>query len=384
MAITGPQTNNKLVKYRKEITREFFRDNPFSPYMGEDITSIIRRIQDLKNGGEQVNIPIVTRLKGEGFSTGTLTGFEESIDNYGMRAYVDWARNAVATNKAQQQLDSADIFGEAKPLLSDWGKELQRDEIIAAMMALPSESAPAGMLSSAGQRVNGLLYEDASDANRNTFNADNSDRVLFGNALANYSGTHATALATIDTTNDKFTKASIRLLKYVAKRADPRIRPFMVKKGGQREFYVAFVGTNNFLQIAADLETIDTGARPREGDGMKDNPIFQDGDLLYKGVIIHEVPEIDAFVDNVWTALLTAGDTNSRVAPVFFCGQSAIGMPWAQMPKPTFRESTDYQFVEGTGIEMAYGLAKIFKKHAATKLVQLGMVTGFFSAANPT
>lgn len=383
MALTSPTSNNKLVQYTTEINREYVRENLFSPYMGTDLTSIIRLRNEPKKGGEQMNIPIVTRLTGAGKGVGTLTGNEESIDNYGMRAWVDWARNAVATNKAEEQKDSADIFGEAKPLLSDWGKELQRDEIIAAMMALPSEGAPAGIGSADGQRVNGILYEDATSGQRNTFNADNSDRVLFGNLLSNYNATHATALANIDTTDDKFTQTSVSLLKYVAKHARPRIRPYKTEDG--REYFVAFAGSNNFRQLKSALETINKDARPREGNGVDKNPIFQDGDQIWDGVIIREVPEIDEFVDTVWTSLLTAGNSSSRVAPVFLCGQSAVAMPWAQMARPTFRDETDYGFIKGSGVEMCYGLAKIFKKHGVgNKLVQFGMVSGFFSAAGPT
>src|SRR4051812_21523415 len=154
MAITTIQTNNKLIKFTKEINREYVRGNLFSPYMGTALNSIIRVRNELKNGGEQMNIPLVTRLTGAGVSTGTLVGTEESIDNYGMNIRLDWARHAVVTNKAESQKDSADIFGEAKPLLADWGKELQRDEMISAFMALPSETLP-----STGTRVNGIQYD---------------------------------------------------------------------------------------------------------------------------------------------------------------------------------------------------------------------------------
>ena len=51
--------------------------------MGEEVTSIIRRRMELKSGGEQMNIPLVTRLTGAGVSTGTLVGNEEEIDDYG-------------------------------------------------------------------------------------------------------------------------------------------------------------------------------------------------------------------------------------------------------------------------------------------------------------
>src|SRR5262245_50357642 len=98
MALTTVAANNKLIQFRREITREYVRENAFSPYMGEDINAIIRVVQDAKKGGEQINFPLVARLKGPAYSTGTLVGNEEAIDNYGMRAYIDWARNSVKTN----------------------------------------------------------------------------------------------------------------------------------------------------------------------------------------------------------------------------------------------------------------------------------------------
>lgn len=379
MALTSPQANNKLVQYRKELIKEFVRENMFSPYMGDSINSIIRTLHDPKKGGEQVNIPIVTSLKGAAKSTGTLTDQEESINNYGMRIWVDWARHAVATNDAEEQKDSADIFGEAKPLLSDWGKELQRDEIIQAFMAVPSESAPAGLGTSAGQRVNGILYAAATASNLNTWAVDNSDRVLYGNAVGNYSGVHATDIGKIDAAADKFTKASVSLLKRVARLANPRIRPYKTKDG--YDYFVAFAPTTCFRDLKTSLETVHKDGLPRS----KDNIIFQDGDILYDGVIVREVPEIDTFVDTLWTSsidgnLKTGGDGAGRVAPVFFCGQSALAMPWAKMPTPTFRDETDYQFIKGAGVKMCYGVGKVFQKDSNSDLTQWGVVSGFFSA----
>ena len=376
MAVTTVQSNNKLVKFTQEINREYVRGNLFSPYMGTALNSIIRVRNELKAGGEQMNIPLVSRLTGAGVSTGTLVGNEEMIDNYGMRVWLEWARHAVVTNKAESQKDSADIFGEAKPLLSDWGKELQRDELITAFMALPSESQP-----SAGVRVNGIQYDLATAAQRNTWNAANSDRVLYGNTTANYNATHATALANVDTTNDKATASNLALLKRVAMGASPKIRPFKTDSG--YEYFVAFAGMNTFRDLKASLETINKDARPREQNGVDKNPLFQDGDQIYDGIIIRQVPEISSFVTNVWTTLKTAGTASARVEPVFLCGQQAAAMAWGQMAKPTFRKEDDYGFITGTGIEMAYGMSKIFKKHpsSGSNLVQFGVATGFFASA---
>jgi hypothetical protein len=174
--------------------------------------------------------------------------------------------------------------------------------------------------------------------------------------------------------------------------ANPRIRPYKTRSG--YEYYVCFAGLNTFrdLKMDATILSANTNARAREGreiNGGPDNPIFQDGDILWDGVIVRLVPEISLFVTNVWGApttgnLLLAGNGSTRVEPVFLCGQQAAAIAYGQMAKPTFRKEDDYGFVTGTGIEAAYGVGKIFKKHpkSGTKLVQWGVATGFFNSAS--
>src|SRR5215470_16035487 len=198
MALTTTTANNKLIAFRKEVTREYIRQNLFSPYVGTEITAIIRVINDLKNGGEQINIPLVSRLRAQAVATGTLVGNEESIDNFGDRLWIDWARNAVKIPRSEEQKSSIDLFGQARPLLDDWGKELQRDEICDAFFAIPlASTAPAGLGSNNGQRVNGAIFDQATAAQRNTWTSDNQDRVLFGGAQGNFNATFATAAANV-------------------------------------------------------------------------------------------------------------------------------------------------------------------------------------------
>jgi hypothetical protein len=410
MAVTSVQANNKLIKFAQQINREFVRENMFDPYMGEDINSIIRRRFELKGGGEQMNIPLVTKLLGTGKSTGVLAGAEERIDNYGMRVWLDFLRHAVATTNSEQQKDSADIFGEAKPLLSDFAKERLRDELVQAFMALPSESAPANLGTDEGQRVNGILFGDATAAQRTTWLADNVDRVLFGNALSNHFSstviaTFTSALSVVGTAQ-KFSATIASMLKRRAELCAPKIRPYKTRDG--YEYYVAFLGTYAFRDAKVDtvINTANRDARAREGKGMDDNPIFQDGDLLYDGVILRKVPEISNFVTsgavsgfNGWSTLVSGG-VSGRIEPVFLCGQQAATLAMGRAIKPTFRKEDDYGFISGTGIETAYGVAKNFKKHAmyipgtstlnsgstaatgngVNSLVQWGTVTGFVSA----
>lgn len=384
MAITKVSANNVITKWRTDVWREFRRGNLFSPYMGESPTSIIQVMRDLRDGGDVMNIPIVGALRGPGVSTGPLTGNEEKLDNYGLRVWVDWARNAVLLTRAQMRKTANDQLDIVRPLLTEWGNTLLRDEIVLTMGSIPSESPPAnwGNEATAGMRVNGIIYDQASAAQKNTWSDANSDRVVYGALRSNLSaGNHAASLANVDATNDKLTAANLLLMKRMAKRSSPQISPYRDNEDQGREWYVAFAGSNTFRDLAADATIVsaNTNARAREGNGIDRNPLFQDGDLMYRGIIIREIPEIDDFL-----TISGAGAGSIDVAPVFLCGQNALAIAWGQMPRPTERKEDDYGFLIGRGVEMVYGIAKVFKKRdpdaASSTLVQWGMVTGFFAS----
>ena len=382
MALTTVQVNNKLIVFRKEVTREYIRQNLFSPYIGSEQTAIIRVVNDLKNGGEQINIPLIARLKNQAISTGTLVGNEESIDNYGARLWIDWARNAIRIPRSEEQKSSIDLFGQARPLLEDWGKELQRDEIIDSFFAIPLDTtAPVGLGTVNGQRVNGALFDAATAAQRNTWTTDNADRILFGGAQGNLvAGNFASSIATVSSAMTLSAAASLKM-KRLAKKANPRIRPYKLKNG--REYFVMFAGSNCFRDLQADTTIINanTQARPREGDGLDKNPLFQDGDLLYNGLIFREIPEMDIRLPVFYQ---NAGASAIQTAPVFLCGQSAMAWCWGRMPTPTFLKEDDYQFYRGVGLMMAYGLGKIAKKNPAGNFKEWGIFTGFFASQADT
>lgn len=382
MALTSVQTNNKLIVFRKEVAREYIRENLYGPYVGMEMTAIIRVINDLKNGGDQINIPLVARLKNQPIATGTLVGNEEAIDNYGDRAWIDWARNAVTVKESERQKSSIDLLALMRPQLEDWGKELQRDEIIDAFFAVPlATTAPAGLGTTNGQRVNGALFDAATVAQRNTWVTDNADRVLFGGAQGNLvAGNYASSCANV-TAGMTFSAAASLKMKRLAKKCNPRIRPYKLKNG--REYFVIFAGSNCFRDYQSDTTIINanTQARPREGDGLDKNPLFQDGDLIYNGMITREIPEMDVRLPTFYA---TAGAGPGQISPVFLCGQGAIAWCWGRMPRPTFRKEDDYQFLRGVGVEMAYGLKKIAKLNPLGNYKEWGVFTGIFASANDT
>jgi Protein of unknown function (DUF4043) len=383
MASTVTQVNNKLIKFRKEVFHEYVRGNLFSPYMGTDINSIIRVIPDLdkggKMGGEQINIPLMARLQGQAIASGPLVGNEEALDNYGARFWVDWARKAVTITNAEANKSSIDLWAEAKPMLTDWGKELQRDEICDAFYAVPSQSSPAGLGSTYGQRVNGVLFDAASAAQRNTWITDNADRIQVGTSNTSnlVAGNFASSMANI-TSSQLISGAMLMTMKRLAKKANPRIRPFRLKENGT-EWFVLFVGQEQFRDLGndTDIKTANQNSRSRENQGMMKNPIFVDGDLLYNGIIIREIPELSLQLPVFYQ---TAGGSSIQIAPAFLCGQQAVAWCWGKMPIPTFRKEDDYGFLRGMGIEMCYGLGKIAKLNATNNFKDWGTFTGYFPA----
>lgn len=383
MALTTSQTNNKLIVFREQTIREYIRGNWFSPYMGKGMSYIIRTDINLKKRGEQINIPLIARAKAQARGVGTLVGNEESVDNYGMRMWVDLARNAFVISETEEHKSSIDLVAEFKPQLENWGKELQRDEMIQAFFALPSESSPSGLGSEFGQRVNGVLFDAATAAQRNTWLTDNNDRVMFGDAGANtVAGNFASSMANI-TTAMRGSYASLIKMKRKMMQANPRIYPFKSNQTKGREYFVVFAGQEIFRDWENDATIIlnDQQARAREGKGMDENPLFQGGDLICRGMILRQIPEMSTLLP---TFYVTAGAGGIRTAPAFFCGQSAAALVYAKMPHHTFRNETDYQLYRGTGISMIYGIGKIAKKTPSGALREWGVATNILYAPSDT
>lgn len=335
--------------------KEYVRESSLLPYMGTSETSIIRIRSELQSeGGKYVNIPLITRLKGRGVrGAEVLKGNEDDLGNLNDQVQVDWIRNAVKVPKSTSYKTDIDLFNAAKPALRSWDAELLRDDTLDAFASviIPG-AADVNGIAGTDSAIN---YSLASAAQRNTFLVNNSDRILFGKSKANaVSGVWATALATIDNTDDKLTAATISLAKRMAKVAGnstgTHIRPYKSDMTAGREYYVLFANSMSFRDLSQDATIIaaNTNARAREGDGMERNPLFQDGDLMYQGVIIREMPEIPTFSNGT-----------IDVGFNFLCGQSAIAVAFGQ--DPVFRTDLkeDYEFRPGVAIEELRGLKKV-------------------------
>jgi hypothetical protein len=119
---------------------------------------------------------------------------------------------------------------------------------------------------------------------------------------------------------------------------------------------------------------------------MDNNPIFQDGDLIYDGVIYREMPEFyQARVGSGTTPsthLVGVGAGSINVGANFLCGTQAIAYVNKQAPLPTEKKEDDYGFVKGRGIELAQGMSKMRWNNGAGTNKDYGMVTVYAAAVS--
>lgn len=328
----------------------YVRANIFGPYMGTSEYDMIQVKQDLtKKNGDSVTYALVNDLTGAGVTgNSTLIGNEEALMSRSFKVTVNMFRHAVTVHEWDEQKSAIDLRNAAKAQLRSWSLKKMRTDILNAMGS-----------------ILGVNYASATEGNKDAWLVDNADRVLFGAAVGNGGYTdHSADLAQINNTDDKLDYDIVALAKRLAKKASPAIRPIELNSG--EEMFVMFAGSLAFRDLKSSLATIHQNAQPRSNS----NPLFRDGDLLYDGVIIREVPEL-AVISGV-------GAGGIDVAPNYLCGAQALALAWAQ--RTTSRtDVTDYGAQHGVAIQEIRAVNKmLFGKNASTDtgdLVQHGMVT---------
>ncbi|MET4628438.1 hypothetical protein ABIB83_005471 [Bradyrhizobium sp. I1.8.5] len=390
--LTSNHVNNEVIKFRRQVISDFLRRSRFDPFMGDSSTNVIVRLADLESDGKQVNVPLVNQMSGDGVGAGTLRGNEEMLDSYGFPLWADWARNAVANNRASNKESSFNVRSTARDLLRGWARRVVRDDITDALLSIPTASVQANRFGVPGNRVNGIKWSAATATQKDNWMNANLDRVQFGTVAASaVPSTFAAAALLLDSTADIMTAAVGSLAKQKAKQSGvssanpgvyngrPKITPWEIEELDE-EMFVCFLGDGAFRSLQNDpvMYQANRDARAREGNPTSTNPIFTGGALLFDGVLYKNIPEITQRLN-----LGTIGTASANVEPFFLCGQAALAYATGQMPRPTQLEDGDYDFVTGLGIEAQYGVGKIAKAPLTVSgatvddLVDWGMVTGF-------
>jgi N4-gp56 family major capsid protein len=336
MALTRAATGLTVEQWDDEFFVEYVQDSVFYPYMGKDEQSVIQVNESLtRKKGDRFTFALVNRMtQAAVVGNNTLEGNEEDIASRSYELAVDLRRFAARIPKMEEQRSAIDLREAARAVLKMRGMEDLRDRIIAAMYS-----------------IDGVEFGQTTAAQRNTWVTNNADRVLFGKLVSNYSTTFATAMATLDNTDDKLTADTLSLAKRRALMASPKITPIEVKDG--KRVLVAFAHPLAFRDLAKSLQTVNREAWIR---GLS-NPIFTGADLFYEGVVIKEVDDMPLLPANATINGVAVGNT-VQASPVFLCGAQAVALAYAQRSR-SIEKRFDYDKDIGIAIEEISGVGKM-------------------------
>ena len=345
-----------------EFFRDYVRSSRFKRYMGTDEASIIQLKEELtKKKGDSVTFALVNELTGDGVTGNTtLKGNEERLNSRSHKLTVDVLRHAVAVDDWDVQKSVIDLRNAAKVQLREWAQKKLRDAIVTGL----------------GQ-IDGVAFTSSTAAQRNTWTANNEDRLLFGLAKANYNATFATAVGGLSA-GEQLSPLVLSLMKRMAQAASPKIKPVYVKEMDQ-EWYVAFVGPRAWRDLTEDNPTTNVLTLANRDARVRgvDNPLFTGDSLVWDGIIIRQIPEISP-------QTTVSGSAGAAIEPVYLCGAQAIGLAWAQRTKST-TDTDDYEFLHGVGVQEIRVIEKLrFGTVAGADLTtpkDHGIVTAFVAAA---
>ena len=357
MADTNVSTGLTVEQWDDKFFTEYLTENRFSGEFGTDESSIIQVKEDLtKKKGDRINFALVNKLTNDAITgSNTLEGNEERMDSRSFEVAVDKRRNGVRVAEIDEQYSAIDLRQAAKATLKEWSMKDTEKLVIEALAS-----------------INGTNYSSASEASKDAWLVDNSDRVLFGAAAAGYTD-HSSDLSLLDTSADSLTASALSKLKYMARvTANPKIRPIRSEENG-RHYYIAYVDPRLFRDLKNESSSPIRQAQREVSLEMENNRLFKGGDLLWDGIIIHEVDDIEV--------LTGVGNGGIDVEPMWLCGAQAlvygIGKRWKSRTK-----ESDYGDKFGVAMEEICGIHKSRYGSGAddtSDLVDHGVVTGYYA-----
>jgi N4-gp56 family major capsid protein len=355
MADTALATGLRVQQWDSKFFLEYLTENRYSGEMGTNENSIIQLREDVsKKPGDSITFALVNKLINQA-TTGSnvLEGNEEDMTSRSFRMFVDKRRNAVRIPEMEEVKSPIDLRNAARAILKEWA--LKDTE---------------GLISQGLMGIHGVNYLTASAGQKNTWLADNTDRVLFGALKSNNTGTFSTSLANIDNTADKLSAAALSQMKRIALAANPRVRPVRVEGGGAKRWYTVHANSLGFRDLKGDA-TITQAQREVKLE-VQNSKLFEGGDIVWDGMIVKETPDLDQF--------LTA--STIQVGPVILCGAQAVGAAYAK--RWTSQTKTfDYGDKFGVATESIYGIKKLEFGTGANDTdtpKDNGVVTGWFAA----
>ena len=342
--------------------RDYVRGSRYKRYFGTTSNSMFQIREELtKKKGDTIQFALVNELVGNGVTgNNTLKGNEERLGLRSQSLTVDVLRHAVAVDDWDEQKSVIDLRDAARVQLREWSTKMLRDSCTNAL----------------GQ-IDGVNFGSSDATGRNTWCANNADRLLFGDTTANYNATFLTAANAIGV-SAQCSPLSLSLLKRIAQSASPKIKPLYLEEMDQ-EWYVVFIGSRAWRDLTEDNPTTNVLTLANRDARVRgvDNPLFTGDSLVWDGMILREIPEIAPLAT-------ISGSGGARLEPVYLCGAQAVGIAWAQRTKST-TDTDDYGFLHGVGVQEIRRIEKLRFGTAAgadqTTPKDHGIATAFFAAA---
>lgn len=226
--------------------------------------------------------------------------------------------------------------------LSTWDLLAEWQKYISSQL---SEEVERDLVAALGY-VDGVPYATATATNKNNWTVANADRVLFGNSVANYNATHATALANVAAGQI----GSVEVLRLLRQRAaeanDLKIKPWGVTGNDKMWLWLVPPAVMRALRSDNTIATANRDAMMRS----QMNPVFHADDLIFESVQMVEVPNI--------TPIVGAGAGGIDVYPTYFLGGEAIGMGFAG-DLEYIGQIYDHGFLDSRGVMLKYGQKKL-------------------------
>jgi hypothetical protein len=292
-------------KWNADIFKEYLRAAYWNQHSGGG-NAAVHMVEDLKVGaGSSVNIGLRTKLRGgrvEGNATGignegtfSIVNEKITVDNKRILAKI---KNLPMTVKRV----NFNILTEAKMAIVEASQEQYDDDITTELSSVDNG------------RVQG--------------------RYIYG--TQNYNATHATALATIDNTADKFSTSMIEVAKRKAQipiNATAKIRPIRVVTGkGKVEWFACHIHPFQARDLKKDnaWRNAHLNLPPQSNSS---SPIYTGIEWLgaWEGVQVYNYEGIELQSSTI------------QVATALFTGAQAIGVAWAQRSKFS-EEFTDHKY----------------------------------------
>jgi len=364
MVATVTHPSMRAKQWDAKFWLEYVRNNRFARYSGTSANAVFQYNETLTGRkGDTISCNLVGVPRGSPNTGATqLVGNEKAQFNYSHPTVVGIVRDAVVVDAMEEQASAIDIRNAARQGLRDMASDYLKLDQIAALD---------------DRTAQGRMTDDQWDT-------ANPSRILYG-AVQGSGGGFAAGLAAATAVPSA---AMIRQAKSIAKssgaaidaanaRTNPtRIRPIKVLE--DEEWFVLFCGSSTFEAFQGDATISQAnregwqryGGAARSG-GSGSNPLFRGGDIVYDGVIVREIPEIDDLADPA-----------AGVRPAYLCGAQAVHVAWAERTKTTIRKEDDYGYQMGVGFQEIRGVDKIFwEADTATNLIQWGVVSIFHSLA---